>query len=613
MIVTLAGHVDHGKTSLVRALTGVNTDRLAQEQARGLTIDLGFAYRDFDTDRIGFVDVPGHHRFIHNMVAGVASNQFALLVVAADDGPMPQTLEHLNILSLTGVRDGVIALTKTDRATDDRLREVEDAIRAATTGSFLADADIVRTSTESGAGIDQLAGRLHRAAADHQVRAPSAHRFRMAIDRTFTIRGSGLVVTGTVHSGTLAQGDACTVYPQNQSGRVRSLRAQDTDVQSVHVGDRAAVNITGIDPQTVRRGNWLAVPGSATTASVTLRLSVLADFPRPLKHWSPVHVYHATSHTTGRVALLEGSTIAPGGDALVDIVCDDPLLACHGDTLILRDQSLDRTLGGGRVVHTTPPGPRRRDPSRLARLACFQTDDPEHSYRQLVELEPVNLTEFARVWGLDRGELDAWISDDHVVDDNAIARDRWVAWRKDAIKALEAAHAANPDLAGLKSNELNVPFADAVIAELQRAGTAHVEDGFVMLPDHRQQLAPDLQNLLDRVTAALDAPQPPSSGDLSKSLKLPLPQLISGLTQIANQGYLIKVSDQRFFLPARWEDLMAAVEKLAADGPFNVRQYRDAAAIGRNVAIDILEHLDRRGITQRQGDTRVLRSTRKPN
>ena len=613
VIITLAGHVDHGKTSLVRALTGVNTDRLAEEQARGLTIDLGFAYINLGSHRIGFVDVPGHHRFIHNMVAGVASNQFALLVVAADDGPMPQTIEHLNILKLTGVRAGVVALTKSDRASAERLAEVEAAIRAVTAGTFLAGSNIVRTSTESGAGIEQLSDVLRQAAERHELAAPQAECFRMAIDRTFTIRGSGLVVTGTVHGGKLTVGDNVNIYPKQLQARVRSIHAQDTEAATTQLGDRAAVNLTGVDPQAVTRGDWVAESGLASANNITLRLNVLADFPRQLKHWSPVHVYHATSHTTGRVALLDASQLAPGTDGLADIVCDDPLLVKHGDTLVLRDQSLDLTLGGGQVIAVGGADTRRRSTERLARLACFETADPQAAFDGLLELGPFAIPLFAQTWGIPADTVTGWAEarGDHVVAGQVVPDTQWQAAQADALEQLKVAHQNNPERPGLKANELDVPFADAVVAALQQADSVRVEDGFVQLPDHRQKLAPELRNMFDRIAEPLDVPQPPSTGDLSKSLRVPLPQLNRALTDIANQGYLQKVSDQRFFLPERWEALVAMVRELAAAGPFNVRQFRDAAGIGRNVAIDVLEHLDRRGITQRQGDTRVLRPTSK--
>ncbi|MYE86723.1 MAG: selenocysteine-specific translation elongation factor, partial [Gammaproteobacteria bacterium] len=256
MIVTLAGHVDHGKTSLVKALTGVDTDVLEDERRRSLTIDLGFAYQRQNGDVLGFIDVPGHHRFIHNMVAGVAAMQFALLVVSADDGPMPQTREHLQILTLTGVGRGLVALTKCDRASAERIEQAEAELRAFLQGTFLENAPIVRTSASTGTGIPELKQALW-AAADTSPSSRAQGQFRLAVDRAFNIQGAGLVATGTVHSGTIRQGDEVHVFPGNQTARVRGLRAQEATADRAALGDRAAINLAGVGLDEVRRGCWL--------------------------------------------------------------------------------------------------------------------------------------------------------------------------------------------------------------------------------------------------------------------------------------------------------------------------------------------------------------------
>ena len=299
MIVTLAGHVDHGKTSIVRALTGVDTDRLAEEKRRGLTIDLGFAYTDIGGRRIGFVDVPGHHRFVHNMVAGVATRQHALLVIAADDGVMPQSREHLQILRLLGLSAGVVALNKIDRVGTERIAEVHQQIRALVAGSFLDDADIIALSCETGTGIDKLRHHLEGAALAANESA-DGRPFRLAIDRAFTVRGSGVVVTGTVVSGTAAVDDRVVLASTGTAVRIRGLHVQDEASSSATAGDRAAVNLAGVGVDEVGRGDWLQAPEIREPIKrFAMRLDVLDDFPRALKHNAPVHVYHATSHSQG--------------------------------------------------------------------------------------------------------------------------------------------------------------------------------------------------------------------------------------------------------------------------------------------------------------------------
>ncbi|MFU8817726.1 MAG: selenocysteine-specific translation elongation factor, partial [Pseudomonadales bacterium] len=297
MIVTLAGHVDHGKTTLVRLLTGTDTDRLAEEKRRGLTIDLGFAYLEHQQQTVGFVDVPGHHRFIHNMVAGVAAGQCALLVIAADDGPMPQSREHLQILQLIGVTQGVIALSKCDRASPERIAEARAEIAELVSGSFLQDAAIVETAAEPASGIDELRRLLLERAAQHHKQA-AARPFRMAVDRAFSLKGAGLVVTGTVHCGRLEMDQELHLFPAGAAGRVRGLHVQNHAAQQALPGDRAAVNLAGADLPELARGHWLCAHPDAGHRTLVLDLQVLGDFPRGIRHWTPVHVYHATSHTS---------------------------------------------------------------------------------------------------------------------------------------------------------------------------------------------------------------------------------------------------------------------------------------------------------------------------
>ena len=336
MIVTLAGHVDHGKTSLVRAITGIDTDTLREEQRRGLTIDLGFAYAvdgEDSGDVLGFVDVPGHHRFIHNMVAGVAAMQYALLTVAADDGPMPQSREHLQILELTGLRQGIVALTKCDRVGPDRVLAAENEIRALVAGTFLEGATIVRTSAQTGFGIPELTRALwtaHRGA-DRQV---SSGQFRLAVDRTFNVRGSGLVVTGTVHAGRVVRNQEVAVFPTDDKARVRSIRAQNYQVDGAGAGDRTALNLAGVDLHRIGRGCWLTETPCPPHRNFAVDLRVVNDFPRPVKHWLPVHVYHATFHTTAHLALLRSGHLAAGQHGDVELVTDEPLCARHGDHIV---------------------------------------------------------------------------------------------------------------------------------------------------------------------------------------------------------------------------------------------------------------------------------------
>src|SRR5215475_1016714 len=374
MIIGTAGHIDHGKTALVRALTGVDADRLPEEKARGITIDIGFAYRPVaGGETLGFVDVPGHERFVHNMLAGAIGVDFVLLVVAADDGPMPQTREHLQILDLLGLRQGIVALSKADLVSPERLAEVTRQMTALLAGTGLASAEIMPVSSLTGAGIAELEGRMLAAAANLPPRS-AAGRFRLAVDRSFTLSGVGTVVTGTVFAGQVSAGDRLLLSPSGTEARVRGIHAQNRQAERGRAGQRCAINIAGpqIDKDSVQRGDWLVDPAAhAPTDRFDACLRLLPTEVRPLRHWTPVHLHLGAAHLPARVALLDTEALAPGETALAQVVTDRSIGTLHGDRLILRDQSAQRTVGGGLVLDPWPPARGRRRPQRLATLRAL--------------------------------------------------------------------------------------------------------------------------------------------------------------------------------------------------------------------------------------------------
>ena len=614
MIVTLAGHVDHGKTSIVRALTGIDTDRLAEEKRRGLTIDLGFAYADFDGARVGFVDVPGHHRFIHNMVAGVGRRQHALLVVAADDGVMPQTREHLQILTLIGLGGGVVAINKIDRTPPARVAEVRAQIRALAADTFLRDAPIIKVACPDGRGIAALRAHLGAAAQRHAVDR-AALEFRLAVDRAFSVRGAGVVVTGTVASGAARPGDTLAIAATGQSTRLRGLRVQDASADRAVEGDRAAMNLGGIQLGDVARGDWIVAPdAAATTTSAAVDLRVLKDFPRPVRHWAPVHAYVATSHALARVALLEGAPLAPGERGIVDVVFDTPTHLKAGDRLILRDQDLGRTLGGGVVIDPSAPTGRRRAPSRQARLAAMRDADAANALRQLAELDVVDGGQFRRDWNLTEAGALLAVERTGVAQRGAllIGRRLLAATKEALLQHLAHHHATDPQSEGITQRQLaralgaSPGVVEWASAALILDGHIRARSGHYALASHVAAVPPNLVSLLERVRPALDTIQPPSLGDLAKSLRTPAPQLDKDLRALAGLGFLTRVGANRYYLRERLLELVAIAERLHAEGPFSVRQLRDASGVGRNVVIEVLEHLDRQGVTRREGDLRQV-------
>jgi selenocysteine-specific elongation factor len=622
VIVTLAGHVDHGKTTLVRLLTGTDTDSLAEEKRRGLTIDIGFAYLQHEHQTLGFVDVPGHHRFIHNMVAGVAAGQCALLVIAADDGPMPQSREHLQILQLIGVTDGVVALSKCDRATPERIAAARAEIHDLLRGTFMAGAPIVETAAAPNAleggqsaaaarGIAELRALLTGRAAKY--RADEERRpFRMAVDRAFSLKGTGLVVTGTVHSGCLELDREVHVFPEGVAGRVRGLHVQNQSAERARTGDRAAVNLSGVDAPGLGRGHWLCSGVESGHRSLVLDLQVLNDLPRSIRHWTPVHVYHATSHTTARLALLQGSRLQPGESALVELMLDTPLLAKRGDRLVIRDHGLDRTLGGGSVLDNRPRQGRRRAPGRLAEIQACAAHAPDAALQALLELGPVAVTPFQGLWDLQPDDLDALVARMPAAarQGHLVGNDLWRSWSDALVEECRQRHAKDPALQGLRENdfEAEVPagFRGAVLKELAAAGSLEQRAGRYQPKRHQVVLSAAEQNLFERLRPLLDQPQPPSLGDIGKIIREPLPQLSKAVKALASKGVVVVVNDKRLYLPVHLAKLVDTAEQLSSQGPFSAREFRDATAIGRNIAIDVLEYFDAKGFTRRQGDVRSV-------
>ena len=602
MIVTLAGHVDHGKTSLVHALTGTNTDRLAEEAKRGLTIDLGFAY--LNDDHLGFVDVPGHHRFIHNMVAGIADQQYALLVVAADDGPMPQTVEHLQVLKLLGLKRGVIALSKVDLVDEAQQNDAVQRIREVTQGSFLADAEIIPCASTSRLGIEALHGHLRQAATTETANLRQERSMRLPVDRAFNVKGSGTVVTGTLHAGRVSVGDQLEVFPGGHSVRVRSLHRNNDAADTAYPGDRTALNLAGISPEQTPRGSWVCQQAGSALSHMVVSVELLEDFPRELKLWTPVHVYHGTTHRIGRLGLIEPRRLTPGGQALADLECEEPLLVHANDRLLLRDFGLDRTLGGATVRSVGKVEARRLNKDRLAQLAAVEHSSAQEALNALLAIGPVEISTFAQFWDCDAAALNT--DNTRAVEDCLVLTSTWQSWREQATQI-----AAQPTYAdGLSPADLpgDIPqrFRGWLLNELVKDDALESVGGRYRTRNQQPTLPEPLQILLAQLEPLLDNDQPPSVGDLSKQLRKPLHQLTRDLSGLAKRQYLVQISANRYFLKRVLTRLANAAEALAEQGPFTVRQFRDHTGVGRNVAIEVLEHFDRKGFTRRKDNEREV-------
>jgi selenocysteine-specific elongation factor len=627
MIVATAGHIDHGKTLLVKAITGVDTDRLPEEKSRGMTIDLGFAYWQAGPARIGFVDVPGHERFVRNMLAGVAGIDFVLLVVAADDGVMPQSREHAAIVELLGVTRGAVALTKIDRVDAARAAAAAQEVTALLAGTALAAAPILPVSAVTGAGIEALKAHLADAARTLGARARHGN-FRLAIDRAFTIAGAGIVVTGAVYSGAVAVGERVRILGADKTARVRAIHAQNREAGEGNAGERCALNLAGTDLalDRIERGQWVVAEGAPDpVARLDLRLRVLASEPRPLAHWTPVHAHVGAASVTGRVALLDARQIAPGGTGLAQLALDRPLGAVRGDRVIVRDQSAQRTIGGGTVIDIFPPRRGRAQPARLARLRAMEQDDAA-ALAALLQLSPqgLELEPFVRARNLTREEeaaLLAMVPHRRVegMPRLAFAPEAWRALKAAALAALDAWHRRAPGAAGPGAERLMAAAgqklarhaAAEIAAELVADGAAVREGASLRLTTHQPGLGAAEAALWRKAEPLLAQAglRPPSLHELAQAIPCEAKALEAALARAARLGLITRVAPNRFFLAdtvRRLAAIAAAIADEAPQGRITAAQFRDRAGVGRNVAIELLEYFDRVKFTRRIGDAHTV-------
>jgi len=628
MIVATAGHIDHGKTLLVKTLTGTDTDRLPEEKARGISIDLGFAYLPLDDGGlIGFVDVPGHERFIRNMLAGVSGIDFALLIVAADDGVMPQTIEHLQILDLLHIRRGAAIITKADRVDAARITEVSEQVRALLATTQLAGITIHPVSAVSGTGMAELKALLLREAAAQNLRSAEGQHLRYAIDRAFSIAGSGTVVTGTVFNGTVNTGDKLVISPAGHEVRVRSIQIHGKAAGHARAGERCALNLTGTDVDSVRRGDWvMAAAVHHPTRKLDVRLSVLPAETRALKHWTPVHLHLATADVTARVSLRRGEGLAPGGGGIAQLVLDEPVAALHGDRFILRDQSSARTIGGGIIVDPLPPAV-RRSKTRDATLVALESTDHITALTALAadDKRPIDLAHFTAIFNLLPDIAAAAyakaglvpLGKEHRI---ALTQRRLTALQDAVVKQVLTFHQAQPQAPGMETETLHTALAPELDADafghvlrlLADQRKIEIHSSLVRKPGHDSTANSADVKLWETVQPVLIAAgfNPPPLRELTPQLKLKDAILKDFLYRQMKAGNLYKVGAERFYLKATMAVLAATAQAVHAKQPgglFTAAQYRDATGIGRTLAIEILETLDGLTITQRVGDARKVR------
>ena len=621
MIVTLAGHVDHGKTALVRALTGVDTDRLEIEKKRGLTIDLGFAYGEFAGARVGFVDVPGHQKFVRNMIAGVSRQQFALLVVAADEGPMPQTAEHLDILETIGLLRGAVVYSRTDLADAGQRAQTLAATRALLEGSFLHNADMHWCSVRSGEGMDALKQAL-AAQAGTGTRDLDQGHFRMCVDRAFHLSGAGLIVTGSVHSGEIHTGDTVSSSRVNRTLRVRSLRVSDQSADAAAKGDRAALNITGIDLEQVKRGDWLLAPkANVPTRRLSIEFRAAQRLPRSLRKWTPVHLHHGAAHLTGRLGLIERSTLNAGDTCFADCLLDEAIVAKWGDRVLIRDAGSESTLGGGPVIDTciAKRAGRKWSQGRGELLSALALDDPIASLHEaLAHKQVLDFAEFSSLRNQPESDNRQRLAAAGIrvleVDDQrqATLEATYQLGKDEVLRRINAWHERSPDSPGLgidllrRESDMPSGLLRQLIADLVAGQTVRIHAGMLRAAEfraHRSGLETDLLTALEGSTN-----KTPTLGDLENALSLKARELLAAAKRLESAGEIIFVNERRLVHRDTLEQAIDLAGELSVPQGFVVRDFRDRSGLGRNACIDILEYLDRTGVTRRIGDRRRLNS-----
>jgi len=620
MLIGTAGHIDHGKTSLIMRLTGRNTDRLPEEIKRGISIELGYAYVPVDGDVLGFVDVPGHEKFVHTMVAGATGIDFALLVVAADDGVMPQTEEHLDILRLLGIDDGAIALTKIDAVGAARVAEVQTQLRSRLVDSAQAVWPVFPLSSLTGEGVTVVDEFLRARAAQKHLRADSGH-FRLAIDRVFTLAGIGTIVTGTAHAGEVRVGDAVRLQPGDLGARVRSIHAQDRAAEVGRAGQRCALNLAGIAKEDVERGDWVQAEVLANlTARFDATLQLSARESKALAPWSSVHLHHGTRDVLARVAVLDGERIEPGAEHLVSVTLDKPLAVCKGDRFVIRDASARRTLGGGCVLDITPPTRGKRKQERLALLRALR-ERPEHdALAAWLGLEPLPIARLAGGWNLPARDLESMLqaADARVAAGMAFSRARWNGLRTAMLAAVAAAHEREPEMPGLEQNRLRRMVAPALAAdafadlvdELLSEALLARRGAFLALPTHRAELGRDERVRWERIKPLLmnDRFDPPRVRDIARDTVIAEGEVRTLMKRVARVGEVTLVAHDHFFLTDAVREMAdIAGELITQHGMARAGEFRDRIGVGRKVAIQILEFFDRVGYTRRVRDDHVAR------
>lgn len=632
LVIGTSGHIDHGKTTLVKALTGVDTDRFAEEKQRGITIDIGFASLQVDDVELSFVDVPGHERFVHNMLAGAAGIDAVLMVVGADEGVMPQTVEHMHICDLLGIKRGVIALTRCDLADDELIELVEDDVRSHVADTFLADAPILRVSAVTGQGLDALRDALAALAGQTQARELD-QPFRFPVDRSFSMKGFGTVVTGTVVTGRLGKDDTVVQYPAGRPLRIRGMQVHGEPADAVEAGQRAAINLTGVTKEEIHRGDQLAAEGSLLTSYLlNVELRLLKDIPRDLTQRTRIRLHQGTREVIGRIVLLDEERFRPGETQLIQVRLEEPVSTRYGDRFIIRNFSPVFTLGGGRIIDPAPNKSRRARQGLGERLKALAGDEPEALVEQVIQLQSTRgvvahdgaartgLSDkaFARAVQQLSSENRIFCVDPErkkYIHEDSLARIAALVER-----LLAEHHRAFPEREGMSRAELagklSLIFADKevgnMLQRLVKRGRLNQTGQAYQLQGHEKNVSGEQERLLTDCIAAIEAGgvQPARRTALFETMGVDEKTGMQVLRLGTHNERLVRVKDDLYYTPAGLAQIEAQLRAyLLEHGEITVIDFKDLTGVTRKHAVDLLEHFDAAQVTLRLDNHRVLRQS----
>jgi selenocysteine-specific elongation factor len=632
IILGTAGHIDHGKTSLIRALTGIDTDRLKEEKERGITIELGFAHLELPGGKIlGIVDVPGHEKFVKNMVAGATGIDLVALVIAADEGVMPQTKEHLEICQLLKIRHGLVVLTKIDMVEQDWLELVREEVREYLSGTFLADSPIVEVSSVTGEGLKELLSVLDKLVGEIPEREVG-HIFRLPIDRVFTMKGFGTVITGTTVSGEIRTGDEVTIYPEGIESRIRGLQVHNTEVKEVRAGLRTAVNLQGVEKATIRRGDIMASKGALRpTYMVDVYLDLLSSAPRKMKNRGKVRFHTGTSEIISTVILLDRDELKQGEACFAQIRLDEPTAVLRGDHYVLRSYSPVRTIAGGEILNALPVKKKRFSKAALSEMTVLHTGKPNEVVEIFVSLgrfQGVEQSELPFLTNTSKrkleGTLQALLSQRRIIQYDKergalIHTDFLTKAREEILDTIKRYHQDFPLRTGVPKEELrsrtagaaganNLKLFNFLMGQLTQEEVIVLEKETVRMKDHRVTLAQDQEKARQKIEEIYrkSGLQPPYFKELKDQFTGNTATEV--MEVMVKDGVLVKIKEDLYFHHELLDDLQKKlVDFLKKQEGITTPEFKDMTGASRKYTIPLIEYFDRAQVTVRVGDSRVLR------